>query len=391
MITGNRAKDVVAYAIDEWKKTFAGTSGLAIAAAMSMPHDEVLLILESLADEGKGTLNRNVELYEFTLNFTSQSNLEKRSTHIFLPSKEVLREAFYQSDLPKQNLPEYERRLHLGANQIGLVFCSEEVLSRYFSHPEWYYVDDSLSGGQVSTKSGAPDDRHVHVRYGKSRQVNGQVAVVAIYKDLGAMSAVEQHYWHSYELASPQPLVGDENFARFLLRDFVGEAVHYPNPINDIIEGLREVNSTVGDKQLFRRLQNVHLRLPVENTYKDLCDCASELYKLVGPDGIDQKVLRRFLLRRLKVPKDQLRHAETDRAFSPMELLELLEEKMACGNALTKAIKAIKDLRIDADHKVLPEESSCGTHGSQFTELCNKLSEGLRSFAAILIQQHGDT
>ena len=109
MITGNRAKNVVAYAIDEWKKTFAGTSGLAIAAAMSMPHDEVLLILESLADEGKGTLNRNVELYEFTLNFTSQSNLEKRSTHIFLPSKEVLREAFYQSDLPKQNLPEYER------------------------------------------------------------------------------------------------------------------------------------------------------------------------------------------------------------------------------------------------------------------------------------------
>jgi hypothetical protein len=58
MIAGNRAKDVVAYAIDEWKKTFAGTSGLAIAAAMSMPHDEVLLILESLADEGKGTLNQ---------------------------------------------------------------------------------------------------------------------------------------------------------------------------------------------------------------------------------------------------------------------------------------------------------------------------------------------
>ena len=157
MITGNRAKDVVAYAIDEWKKTFAGTSGLAIAAAMSMPHDEVLLILESLADEGKGTLNRNVELCEFTLSFSRQSkNLEKRSTHIFFPSREVLHEAFYRSDLPKQNLPEYKRRLHLGANQIGLVFFYEEVLSRYLSHPEQYYVDDSLSGGQVSTKSARP-------------------------------------------------------------------------------------------------------------------------------------------------------------------------------------------------------------------------------------------
>ena len=392
MITGNRAKDVVAYAIDEWKKTFAGTSGLAIAAAMSMPHDEVLLILESLADEGKGTLNRNVELCEFTLSFSRQSkNLEKRSTHIFFPSREVLHEAFYRSDLPKQNLPEYKRRLHLGANQIGLVFFSEEVLSRYLSHPEQYYVDDSLSGGQVSTKSGAPDDRHLYVRYGKSRQVDGHVAVAAIYKDLGAMSAVEQRYWHSYEIASPQALAGDETFARFLLRDFEGVPVHYPNPINDVVEGLREVNRTFEDEQLFKRLQNVHLRFPVENTYKDLCDCASKLYKLVGPDGIGQKVLHVFVLRRLKLPKDQLLHAQSKRPLSTMQLLKLAEGKIACGNALTKAIEAIGALRIDADHKVLPEGSYCGTHGSQFTELCNKLSEGLRSFAAILIQQHGDT
>ena len=123
MITANRAKEVIAYAIDQWKKTFAGTSGLAIAAAMSIPHDEVLLILESLANEGKGTLNRNVELCEFTLSISSQSkNLEKRSTHIFFPSKEVLHDAFYQSDLPRQNLPEYERRLH--QVQIRLIWCS---------------------------------------------------------------------------------------------------------------------------------------------------------------------------------------------------------------------------------------------------------------------------
>ena len=60
-----------------------------------------------------------------------------------------------------------------------------------------------------------------------------------------------------------------------------------------------------------------------------------------------------------------------------MQLLRLAEEKLACGNALSKAIKAIGALRIDADHKVLPEGSYCGTDGNQFTELCNKLSEGL--------------
>ena len=392
MITANRAKEVIAYAIGQWRKTFAGTSGLAIAAAMSIPHDEVLLILESLANEGKGTLNRNVELCEFTLSISSQSrNPEKRSTHIFFPSKEVLHDAFYQSDLPRQNLPEYERRLHLGANQIDLVFFSEEVLSRYLSHPEQYYVDDSLSGGQVSTKSGAPDDRHLHVRYGKSRQVDGHVAVAAIFKDLGAMSPVEQRYWHSYELASFQALADDENFTRFLLRDFVGEAVNYPNPIKDVIEGLREVNRAFEDEQLFKRLQNVHLRFPLENTYKDLCDCASELYKLVGPDGIDKKVLRGFVLGRLKVPKDQLLHTQSKRPLSTLQLLKLAEGKLACGNALSKAIEAIGDLRIDADHNVLPGESYCGSYGSQFTELCNKLSEGFRSFAVILIQQRGDT
>ena len=86
------------------------------------------------------------------------------------------------------------------------------------------------------------------------------------------MSAVEQRYWHSYEIASPQALVGDEIFARFLLRDFEGVPIHYPNPINDVIEGLREVNRTFEDEQLFKRVKNVHLRFPVENTYKDLCD-----------------------------------------------------------------------------------------------------------------------
>jgi hypothetical protein len=154
--------------------------------------------------------------------------------------------------------------------------------------------------------------------------VDGHVAVAAIYKDLGAMSAVEQRYWHSYEIASPQALAGDETFARFLLRDFEGVPVHYPNPINDVVEGLREVNRTFEDEQLFKRLQNVHLRFPVENTYKDLCDCASELYKLVGPDGIDQKVLHGFVLRRLKLPKDQLLHAQSKRPLSTMQLLKLV-------------------------------------------------------------------
>ena len=220
--------------------------------------------------------------------------------------------------------------------------------------------------------------------------MDGHVAVAAIYKDLGAMSPVEQRYWHSYELASFQALADDENFTRFLLRDFVGEAVNYPNPIKDVIEGLREVNRTFEDEQLFKRLQNVHLRFPVENTYKDLCDCASELYKLVGPDGIDKKVLRGFVLGRLKVPKDQLLHTQSKRPLSTLQLLKLAEGKLACDNALSKAIEAIGGLRIDADHNVLPGESYCGSYGSQFTESATNFRRVLGP-SAILIQQRGDT
>ena len=50
----------------------------------------------------------------------------------------VLSQNYYKSDLSTQDTPEYSKRLHLGAHQIGLVYFSEEVLRKYFVHPEKY-------------------------------------------------------------------------------------------------------------------------------------------------------------------------------------------------------------------------------------------------------------
>ena len=162
---------IVHYAVKNWHRTFAGTNALDLAERLSIPHEEVRAIVEQLCDEGKGSIKRDVEVCQIELNpLAPHADLsgELVKTHVYFPSKELLHADFYGSDLAKRNLPEYQRRMHLGAKQLDLVFFSEEVLARYLSHPEFYEVHDSLAGGEITSHSAAPEDRQLYVLYGKS-------------------------------------------------------------------------------------------------------------------------------------------------------------------------------------------------------------------------------
>ncbi len=385
---------VVSYAIQNWHRTFAGTSALDIAAKLSIPHEDVRAILEQLGAQGKGRLNRDVELYQVTLNPMARRagiTRELVKTHIYFPSKDLLHADFYSSELAQRNLPEYQKRLHLGANQVGLVFFSEEVLARYLSHPELYEVNDSLAGGEITSYSSGSEDRQLYVRYGKSRQVLGQTAVTAIYKDLALMSAAEQRYWHSYELDRPKLAPNDENFDRFLARTYEGEFVDYPNPIAHVLAGLAEVNQLLAPDTLFKRLQNTHLRFPVEQTYKALCDCSSELYKVIGPDGMDQSTLRKLLRVSLGIEESRLIHTESKRPLSTLQLLSLAEQMLQAGGSLTTAIRNVGEYRVDADHKVLPKESELANYSDVFSKLCSDLVAGLSAFKSTLGASRVDT
>jgi hypothetical protein len=387
MPPSKEAQAALASAVNRWFKNFAGTSALDVARDLSLHHSLVMRLFEELAKTGHGSINADVTLYQLSFdpeNIAADVKPEPVVTHIFFPSKEALRNAFYSSSLPRQRLPEYTTRLHLGAHQIGLTYFREEVLARYFDHPELYEINDSLAGGDISALSGTPDDRYLYVRYGKCRLKSGGVAVTAIFKDLSDMGPSEQPYWHSFELDSPDIDRSDLHFQNFLARTYEGEFVDFEDPIGRLLIGVAAVNAALEPRTLFAKRENVHLRLPVEETYKSLCDAASELYKIVGPDNLSQSVMKDLLMKDFRMQPDDLKHSKSGRALSSLQLLTLLEEKLEAPGLLTKLLRPLSELRVAADHRVLEVEAEAKSHSREFAQMCKGLAEALESLAKLL-------
>jgi hypothetical protein len=342
-----------------------------------------------LETAGYGSLKRSVQLYQVRFdpdNVAEKLEYEPVVTHIFFPSKEILWKAFFASDLPQQRLPEFTTRLYLGASQIGLVYFGEEVLSRYLNHPEHYEINDSLAGGVISSLSPVPEDRYLHVRYGKCPLVSGQIVVTAINWDLSEMSPSEQSYWHSYEIDSPELDWTDIHFRNFLRRTYgAGFVVEFDNPIDTLLQAIAEVNKSIGSIVLFKKVSNAHLRLPVEQTYKSYCDVASELYKLVGPDNMSQSWLK-LVLKDFWLQSGDLKH-ESGRPLSTLQLLELVEQKLCVPGLLTTHLCTIKELRVDADHRILEPESTTKSYSREFADLCDGLARALVKLAELLTQR----
>lgn len=380
-------EDILQSAIAGWFENFAGTSALSVARDLALDHTLVMRTFEQLAVAGDGSMNRDVTLYEVSFdpkNIAAEIKHRPVVTHIFFPSKQVLQEAFYASVLPRQSLPEYTVRLHLGAHQLGLIYFDEEVLARYLNHPELYEINDSLAGGAVSAQSKAPEDRYLYVRYGKCRLTSEKIVVTAIYKDLSDMGKSEQRHWHSHELDAPNIDKSDAHFQNFLARTYEGEFVDFENPISRLREALGAVNLALAPKGLFTRLDNTHLRLPVEQTYKSYCDAASELYKIVGPDNVSQAALKDFLIEKFAATASAFKHSESRLPLSTLQLLELLEEKLECSSLVTGRLRELSKFRVDADHKVLKPDSETKSYSREFADMCNVLSDALKQFVDLL-------
>lgn len=384
---------VLELSIEHWNENFGGTSALDICDKVGISNEEVMEIMEVLCEQGKGTLNRNAELYQIKIdpeNPKFEIPDKPTATHVFFPDKQVLIDNFYSSSLVRENLPEYKKRLHQGAHRLELVFFSDEVLARYFDHPEFYEIDDSLAGGHIWIKGEAPDNRNLYVRYGKRKIKSGKTAVIAIFKDLYVMSAEEQRHWYAYEIEVIEADQNDPNFARFLARTYEGAWVDFPSPIKDISEVLELVNQSIPLGNLFKRVENDYLRLPVENTKKALYDCCSEFYKLIGPDSLDQNVMNKFLLQHLGASKEEFIHPDSGRPLSSMLLLALIESKAGIGNLLTAAIKAIGKYRIEANHKLTDAVAYEKNYVDIFISLCEELLRSGRYFAYSIQKTHNE-
>lgn len=380
-------KAILSECASRWFKNPAGITASDLAREFGISNEEACKEVELLCDAGYGEINRDAELTELSLDTENPQagfTFTPLKTHVFFPSKQVLADAFYGSELPRQKLPEYVIRLHLGAHQYGLVFFDEEVLSRYFAHPELYEIEDSLAGGSISTNSGASEDRHLYVRYGKCKLKTGHIAISAVHKDLAHMGASEQRYWHAHEIIDPEVDASDDHFQLFLDRTYEGAWVEYPDPIRNLLAEVVGLNEDLSPLSLFTRTANVHLRVPVEQTYKSYCDCASELYKVAGPDALSQSTLKALLQERFGHTQEDFIHPETKRALSSLQLLRLLESNLGVPDAIHKPLKEVANLRVEADHKILSSQAPNRSYSNDFSNLCVELKNGIRKIRAAL-------
>ncbi|MDZ7920066.1 MAG: hypothetical protein U5O12_08690 [Rhodoferax sp.] len=160
--------------------------------------------------------------------------------------------------------------------------------------------------------------------------------------------------------------------------------VDFEDPITRLLDGVKGINKSLEPGSLFAIAENIHLRLPVEQTYKSYCDAASELYKIVGPDNLSQSTLKNLLIEDFGAEHDDLKHAESGRPLSSLQLLALLEEKLKAAGRLTKLLRPLSQLRVAADHKVLGVETEMRSYSRDFAEMCNQLAESLEELAKLL-------
>jgi len=102
MPPSKEAQAALAAAVDGWFKNFAGTSALDVARDLPLEHSLVMRLFEELAETGHGSINADVTLYQVSFdpeNIAAGFKHEPVVTHIFFPSKQALREAFYSSSL----------------------------------------------------------------------------------------------------------------------------------------------------------------------------------------------------------------------------------------------------------------------------------------------------
>ena len=117
--------EIVSLAVEHWNKNFCGISGINISERLAKTNEEVMSAMEKLNELGMGSLNRNVQLFSIKIGpKTPNSKFPDKptTTHVFSPSKKLLSEHYYNSELVRQNQPEYKARMHQGGHPLELAY-----------------------------------------------------------------------------------------------------------------------------------------------------------------------------------------------------------------------------------------------------------------------------
>lgn len=370
---------VLDQAVKYWTSHKTGTDSRRIAAALRLDHEKVKQAMLNLEASGLANLNKDE-----TLNMTSfgKGGIEFKTVvcHIIFPSKAVLTENFYKSDLVRQRLPIYEERVMKGSHTYSFAYFNEEVLRKYLTRPDLYNVTDTISGGHVRYE-GEDEDLYVDIRHGRRKLTNGRSAVTAFITDLLKMNESEQRYWHGHEISDPTFADEDEGFADFIDVSLEGKWISYKDPVSAALEAIKRVNERLG-VDIFRRTENALLHAPVENTERAYCDSCGELHKLIGNDSLNKTVLEAYLVENFGTDRSEFTHKETKRALSGLQLLNLIEVKAGTGDACSKTIKSIGDDRGKTAHATTFKGDPSKIYIDMFRDQCEKLTAALDDFGS---------
>lgn len=96
---------------------------------------------------------------------------------------------------------------------------------------------------------------------------------------------------------------------------------------------------------IFRRRENALLHVPVQNTVRAYCDSCGEIYKLIGNDSLNIKVLKPYLVANIGADHAEFEHTQSKQPLTGLQLLALLQTKADTGDDAYKTIKSIGEDR----------------------------------------------
>jgi len=370
---------VIEFAIQYWIDHQTGCDSLRIAQALKLDNEQVKAAMLELEAAGLASLNKNVALTPLTFGAGGIKRGAPVQCHVIFPSKAVLTEHFYRSDLVRRNLPIFEERVMKGSHTYSFVYFYEEVLRKYLTRPDLYDVHDTVSGGHI-TYLGEEEFLYIDIRHGRRKLENGRSAVTAFLTDLLKLSEAEQRYWHGYEIKEALFAEQDKGFSDFIDVNLEGRWISYKDPLKDALAAIERVNERL-EAAIFRRTHNTLLHAPVENTQRAYCDSCNELYKLIGNDSINKKILEYYLVENFGTDETEFTHNESKRPLSGIQLLELLELKANAGTEASKIIRSIGENRIKAAHALSFDGNTDKIYIDMFHDQCEALATGLDSLS----------
>jgi len=387
---------IMSIAVQHWKEKFAGISALDIAEKLCISHQEALRYIYILRDEGKGTLKENVKLGRISFTFDDKGKLIKEEkggvvATVFFPSKEILKRQF---EIENKDYGAFLNRLHQGDSQLVHCYFGLEVLTKYLNHPERYDIQDDVIGGHILTKDeyyfSLPEDTReentfAQIRYGKRKLADGSVVIAVVLRDLSRLPLKEQKYWESYEIDNPNFSASDTDFEKYIRQNFEAEFIDHGDPLSKIIERIKSINglcSALYNEKLFRNAGSDYLRHPSINTEEAYNDAHKELYKLIGPDSLNEKLIKHILLESLGKKDNDLIHKENKRKKEAIELFRMIFENLDTQDQglIKNAWDTVGTARKGSAHKIIQPSLSQKDFVKQFRDDCTDL---LRAFTIV--------